>query len=292
MTFKHHKSLSEDMILPVHSLERNCLEVNILPLDHRNPYDYKRKHRHTYFEIMLVEKGPCSQLIDFINYTCTDYSCYVICPQQVHLMNRANASGILLQFTEDRIRSTELRAAMKQLSFQDSDACIFEGNQERFRDLQFLLSLIHRQIISGEKNETLTSTFLIEAFIALMIASRQPQKKDTPDKEKMLISDFFIMLEKHYKENKEVKFFIDKLGISEKKLSSVTKKYLGISPLQVIHNRILLEAKRLLLFEETSHKEIAFDLGFDSPSSFSAFIKSKTGYSPSMLTAQLTEIHK
>jgi AraC family transcriptional activator of pobA len=53
----------------------------------------------------------------------------------------------------------------------------------------------------------------------------------------------------------------------------------------------LSEAKRLLLFEKGSHKEIAYDLGFDSPTSFSAFIKTKTGLSPSELSKQLSEIH-
>jgi len=62
--------------------------------------------------------------------------------------------------------------------------------------------------------------------------------------------------------------------------------------LQVIHNRILLEAKRMLLFEEIAHKEIAFQLGFDSPASFSLFIKNKTGFTPSELNQQLVKIHK
>jgi AraC family transcriptional activator of pobA len=48
----------------------------------------------------------------------------------------------------------------------------------------------------------------------------------------------------------------------------------------------------MLLFEDTSHKEIAFHLGFDSPATFSAFIKNKTGHSPSELSKQLAEIHK
>ena len=87
-------------------------------------------------------------------------------------------------------------------------------------------------------------------------------------------------------------FYIDKLASTEKKLAEITKKYTGLSPLQVIHNRILLEAKRLLLFEDRTHKEIAYQLGFDSPASFSNFIKSKTGLAPKELTKQLAEIHK
>ena len=82
------------------------------------------------------------------------------------------------------------------------------------------------------------------------------------------------------------------LNTTEKKLSVISKKYLGLSPLQVIHDRLLLEAKRILLFENSSHKEIAFHLGFDSPASFSLFIRNKTGYSPSELNLQLVNIHK
>ena len=92
--------------------------------------------------------------------------------------------------------------------------------------------------------------------------------------------------------NRGVQFYIEKLITTEKKLSSTIKKHTGLSPLQVIHNRILLEAKRLLLFEETTHKEITYQLGFDSPASFSTFIKSKTGFAPSELTKHLAEIHK
>lgn len=80
--------------------------------------------------------------------------------------------------------------------------------------------------------------------------------------------------------------------LPKKKLAAVTGQFLGLSPLQVIHNRLLLEAKRLLLTGSVSHKEIAFVLGFDSPSSFSLFIKGKTGHSPSALLKELVQIHK
>jgi AraC family transcriptional activator of pobA len=107
-----------------------------------------------------------------------------------------------------------------------------------------------------------------------------------------LLFDFYQLLEINYPYNKGVQFYIEKLITTEKKLSSIIKKHTGLSTLQVVHNRILLEAKRLLLFQEITHKEISHQLGFDSPASFSTFIKSKTGFSPSDLTQHLAEIQK
>ncbi|GDX53111.1 hypothetical protein LBMAG27_21580 [Bacteroidota bacterium] len=57
------KQKAEKGMLPVHSLDNDSMQINILSLDHSNPYDFKREHRHTYFEIMLIEKGGCNQLV-------------------------------------------------------------------------------------------------------------------------------------------------------------------------------------------------------------------------------------
>jgi AraC-like DNA-binding protein len=104
--------------------------------------------------------------------------------------------------------------------------------------------------------------------------------------------EFNALLEANYKNQSTVNFYTSRLNVTDKKLASTTKKYTGLSPLQVIHNRILLEAKRLLLFDDVSQKEIGYTLGFDSPASFSAFIKNKTGLPPSELAIQLKYIYK
>ena len=99
---------------------------------------------------------------------------------------------------------------------------------------------------------------------------------------------FLHLIDLRFQVNHGVKYYVDQLPISEKKLGALSKKHLGLSPLQAIHRRVLLEAKRLLVFGEQSHKEIALDLGFDSPASFSAFIKKKTGYTASDLQSHIT----
>ncbi|HEX2899030.1 MAG TPA: helix-turn-helix domain-containing protein [Bacteroidia bacterium] len=103
---------------------------------------------------------------------------------------------------------------------------------------------------------------------------------------------FLQLIDQHYKEAQTVGYYLDRLTIPEKRLATLAQKYRGLSPLQIIHQRVLLEAKRLLASGTQPHKEIAYDLGFDSPASFSAFIKKKTGLTASEIQAQVAEIHK
>lgn len=276
-------------LLPVHSLESGSLQINILPLDHTNPYDYKREHRHTYYEIMLIEKPGGDQWIDFQNYPAHQDSGYIIFPQQVHLMNRKSSSGSVTQFTEDRIESEELRMLLRQLALTEGANILFEHDLSIRKDLELLLDLIKRHHHSGNSQ---LNTHLLQSFISVATQNQRQESEANTPPDKKLLFQFNTLLEKHYAEENGVGFYLKEMGCSDKKLSAVTRRYTGHTPLKLIHKRILLEVKRLLLFEDQSHKEIAYQLGFDSPSTFSAFVKTKTGFSPSELSGQLTEIHK
>ena len=288
---KTNSDQAEISTLPVHSLDRNALQIQILPLDHTNPYDYKRKHRHSYYEIILIEKGGCNQLIDFIDYPGLDSSCYLICPGQVHLMDRNNSSGLVIQFTEECIQSTELINHFRHASFTGNGAVIFENRPDLFNDFNFVIVLLNKHLSRNDLATNHVASNLLLAFVSL-IADQINFSEKEKDPERQLLLQFYILLEDHFSDNCGVQYYLDTLNINEKKLAKLTKRHLGLSPLQMIHDRILLEAKRLLLFEDTSHKEIAYKLGFDSPASFSAFIKLKTGLAPTQLTKQLAEIHK
>jgi AraC family transcriptional activator of pobA len=286
------KQGTEKEILPVHSLDNGSKQINILPLNHTNPYDFKREHRHTYFEVMMIEREGCNQLIDFKNYVGQDYSCYIVCPQQIHLMNRNNSSGTVIQFTEERIISPGLQSTLRQLSLYKNSAIVFENRSDLFNELDQLLTILNYQLSKNDATNNQIVTHLLQAFISVVIANTSFNDNSRKDSDRKLLFDFYQLMELHYADSVGVQFYVKKLETTEKKLAATTKKHTGLSPLQVIHNRILLEAKRLLLFEETSHKEIGYYLGFDSPASFSTFIKSKTGFAPSELTKQLAEIHK
>ena len=98
------------------------------------------------------------------------------------------------------------------------------------------------------------------------------------------------MLLSEIKNQHKVRFYSERLNVSEKKLSQLSKTYLGGTTLSVIHDKLITEIKRLLLHGALSHKEIAYDLGFDSPSSFNAFVKRRTGQTPGEIQSQLSSL--
>ena len=95
-----------------------------------------------------------------------------------------------------------------------------------------------------------------------------------------LFRRFNILLEKHYSKYHKVKDYARLLNKSPKTIVNQFKLLGQESPSTIIQNRIVLEAKRYLLYSPLSIKEIAFKLGFEDATIFSHFFKNKTGSSP------------
>lgn len=70
------------------------------------------------------------------------------------------------------------------------------------------------------------------------------------------------------------------MGLSSKHLSETLKKKLGKSALHFIHDRILKEAKYLLIYTDKNISAISNDLNFQNISQFTRFFKKNTGISP------------
>ena len=105
----------------------------------------------------------------------------------------------------------------------------------------------------------------------------------TPEQEKAfdIVRRFYILVDQHFREKKQVQDYADLLFRSPKTLSNLFASCGVPSPLRIIHERVEAEAKRLLLYTPKSAKEISELLGFEDLSTFSRFFKKMTGESVS-----------
>ena len=96
-----------------------------------------------------------------------------------------------------------------------------------------------------------------------------------------LIREFNFLVEGYFKTKHTVAEYAELLHKSPKTLSNIFSKAGFKTPLQYIHNRKMLEARRFLQHSERSIKEIAIDIGFEDLQTFSRFFKKNEGVSPS-----------
>ncbi len=98
-----------------------------------------------------------------------------------------------------------------------------------------------------------------------------------PDEKMDIIRKFSLLLEANFKQEHEVKFYAAALNKSPKTLSNVFALLKQPAPSVLIRDRIILEIKRYLHYTDRSAKEIAYELGFESPAHFSRYFKQHTG---------------
>lgn len=127
-------------------------------------------------------------------------------------------------------------------------------------------------------------TLLVRLIIKLTrLAKKQRLPEAVSSQSYDLMREYCLLVERHYKTQKQVSFYAGELHKSPKTLSNLFARNGQPSPLQVIHERVLLEAQRLMTYTRKSIKEIAFELGFEDAGHFGKFVKSMTGKTPGEL---------
>jgi AraC-like DNA-binding protein len=120
---------------------------------------------------------------------------------------------------------------------------------------------------------------LLKAFLLKLIQLKS-NKFTGFDFDEKRVYHFLLLLENHYKEEKAVDFYADRLNITSKRLNQILKAKLGKTIRQLLHERIMIEAKHQVIVSKQAIKEISYNLGFEDRSYFSRFFKKMTGQTP------------
>lgn len=132
-----------------------------------------------------------------------------------------------------------------------------------------------RDDFQGEMLRTLLKHLIIKTT---RIAKQQSESYQQFSEEKMdIVRNFSLILEGNFKKEHGVSFYAAALNKSPKTLSNIFAILKQSPPSKLIQKRIILEAKRYLHYTDKSAKEIAYELGFESPAHFSRFFKMYSG---------------
>ena len=162
---------------------------------------------------------------------------------------------------------------------------LFVKLSERAREkLQLLMDVFTEEFkttdnIQNEMLLVLLKRLII--FVTQLAKSAYAPARKMPENRFHIIRKFNLLVEANFKTEHSVSFYAEQLCKSPKTLSNLFAIYNQKTPSQIIHERIIAEAKRLLLYTDKSVKQITFELGFEDVAYFSNFFKKGAGVSPS-----------
>lgn len=163
-----------------------------------------------------------------------------------------------------------------------SDQMIIKLDEKHKRKLELLLDVFKDEYGENMDIKEEMLRMLLKRLIILItrIGKQQYIPLTIDNQEEDIIREFNLLVETNFREFHQVQDYANLLNRSPKTLSNLFAKYNDKSPLQVIKERVVLEAKRLLQFTDKTSKEISFELGFEDPATFSRFFKNAVKQSP------------
>lgn len=247
-------------------------------------YDSSSPHRHTFFELFYFKSGQGTHEIDFKHYPVEGRSIHFVSPGQIHHLSLKSTQGSVLCFTEDFASLKSKGNFMEEFPFYDptSHPCL-KLSKILSEEIEGLIYSAERDIESLRKN----NPDLLHAYLNIILlkirsfflegdhSTMQP----LPHKEKKVIA-FKQLVSERYLSQHSVSDYARELNVSPNYLNALCKKHEGKTATALIHDRILLEAKRLLYGTDMNVKEISFYLRFEDVAYFNRFFKKQTGLTP------------
>lgn len=256
------------------------------------PLPTNAPHRHTYYEILFIEEGQGFHEIDFQTYPIQGAGMHFLMPGQVHLLNfNGPCAGYIVAFSEDffSFYNPESQSLAKYPFFrpvQRHPVLALDAHERKyFHNILANLVVDH---LAADAGRPMTGKYLglLLQKCALIAQNNESEREATfasPD----LVTQFQAMVDKHFREQHAVQHYAELLDVSPDYLSKSVKRYLGVTASDHIQTKLLLEAKRLLVFTPMSSKEITYALHIEDPSYFGRLFKRKTGLTPNEYRASV-----
>ena len=287
----HNNGVSDEDILNTKDIPSYEIisqkQIRLSNIHDRCKNSYIPIHRHKYYEIVIITKslpGSHSHEIDFIKYPLKAGYIYFIYPNQSHKWNIDNYNnefdGYILNFTEDFLleNSNRIKTLLSKLFNVFGNIPYLKYEEKKFEAFFSVLEIFENEYNSDRENSAILRS-LLETLLYYMEDLKQ-DSTESIDSNFQKLTKLKNLIEENYKEIKNSDFYAREMELSTKRLNEIIKKVSGYTITQMIHHRLILEAKREMISKEKSIQTISYELGFENPSYFSRFFKKYEKISP------------
>lgn len=241
--------------------------------------------RHDFYHMVLFTEGCGKFSIDYQTCSIRPFQFYFMIPGQIHNWHfEGDMDGYIINFPAQFFQSFLLKTDyLNQFLFFNGNVqdCIIDIPEE----LRWtVVDLIKKAISETErenkfKNDTIR-VLLLQLFMEISNLDSRNRSFSVESNKNALRQNFEKLIDENYLNLRLPKQYAELLHITPNHLNKLCNELNGISAGDMIRNRIILEAKRLLINLKLTVTEIAYKLNFEDSSYFCKLFKKQTGMTP------------
>lgn len=254
--------------------------------------DLRFPHKHSFYHLVYFTKGSGSHSIDFVDFNVQPGQVYFMVPGQVHSWNfKGTPEGYIINFSAGYLNALLANTRyLEQFSFFSGRAAA-QVIQLPVSTRPNITHIFENIMSEYNADDTGKDDMIRTAIVQLLLhVERQTNTAKNPQHahyNSVLLRNFQQLIELHFKEKKLTRDYAAMLYVTPNHLNALCKDIQGRPAGELIRDRILLEAKRLLINASLSISEIAATLDFDDNSYFTKFFKKYEGVTPQVFRQQL-----
>ncbi len=235
-------------------------------------------HRHSFYHLVFFTEGSGYHSIDFEQFNVRAGQVYFMIPGQVHSWHfSGHVDGFVVNFSEDLFRSFLSDGAyLEKYAFFRGiahDSVCQLDNKGRTEASTVFEKIVDEAKLADAASLDIIRACLLELFVVVFRKSPQYAVPEAPQQGQTVLFNFRKLVDKYFAEKRLPREYAAMLYITPNHLNALCKDLLGRPAGEVIRDRILLEAKRLLINADISISEIALQLNFADNSHFTKFFK-------------------
>ncbi|WP_146941221.1 AraC family transcriptional regulator [Chryseobacterium hagamense] len=265
---------------------------NHLATSHRH---IEKAHRHDFYATILFTNGSGVHEIDFQKYEVSAGSLFFMSPGQVHSWELSDdIDGYIFFCLQDFYEMHYVNQKLRNFPFFGSvnfPRKLQLDPAELDHAVNLMVALQEEYLSRHMMKNGLMLALMSQIFI---LSARQFSKDPGHPASPASLSyfkhyqEFERLLEEHFTKEKSIAFYADLLSVTPKHLNRIIQTVVRKKATDVITERVILEAKRMLMYLEESLVEIAFRLGYEEYSYFVRVFRKTSGMTPT----QFIKIYK
>ena len=250
-------------------------------------------HRHSFYHMVFFTEGIGKHTIDFNHFQVHPYQIYFMVPGQVHSWNfEGKVDGYVVNFSNGFFKSFLLRPDyIDSFSFLTGDtqrSVINLENPAKDSIVALFEKLVSQSHSDSGMGMDMIRLLLLQIFIQIGQGRFHYDDENLMMQNIVLLRNFRKLIDRNFLKLKLPGEYAELLYISTNHLNALCKEHLGMQAGELVRERVLLEAKRLLVNMDVSISEIAYKLNFNDNSYFTKFFKKEVGMTPDAFRKKLT----